>query len=79
MIITLPWLKEHLQTKANQKEIIEKLTNIKHYELLEDLAESIFKMIFNNKLVKKINLKIDKIDILKQTKSVGIDVTKSKI
>ena len=31
---------------------IEKLTNIKHYELLEDLAESIFKMIFNNKLVK---------------------------
>ena len=28
MIITLPWLKEHLQTKANQTEIIEKLTNI---------------------------------------------------
>ena len=28
MIITLPWLKEHLQTNANQKEIIEKLTNI---------------------------------------------------
>ncbi len=28
MIVTLPWLKEHLQTKANQKEIIEKLTNI---------------------------------------------------
>ena len=28
MIITLPWLKEHLKTKANQTEIIEKLTNI---------------------------------------------------
>ena len=28
MIITLPWLKEHLQTKANQNEIIDKLTNI---------------------------------------------------
>ena len=28
MIITLPWLKEHLKTKANQKEIIDKLTNI---------------------------------------------------
>ncbi len=28
MIITLPWLKEHLQTKANQTEIIDKLTNI---------------------------------------------------
>ena len=24
MIITLPWLKEHLKTKANEKEIIDK-------------------------------------------------------
>ncbi len=28
MIITIPWLKEHLKTKANEKEIIDKLTNI---------------------------------------------------
>ena len=28
MIITLPWLKEHLQTKANQSEIIKRLTYI---------------------------------------------------
>ena len=28
MIITLPWLKEHLQTKANQNEIVKKLTYI---------------------------------------------------
>ena len=28
MIITLPWLKEHLKTKANESEIIDKLTNI---------------------------------------------------
>ena len=28
MIITLPWLKEHIKTKANQNEIIDKLTNI---------------------------------------------------
>ena len=28
MIITIPWLKEHLRTKANQSEIIDKLTNI---------------------------------------------------
>tara|TARA_B100000965_G_scaffold392816_1_gene402830 strand:+ start:902 stop:3304 length:2403 start_codon:yes stop_codon:yes gene_type:complete len=28
MIITIPWLKEHLKTKANQKEIIEKLTSV---------------------------------------------------
>ena len=28
MIITFPWLKEHLKTKANETEIIDKLTNI---------------------------------------------------
>ena len=28
MIITIPWLKEHLKTKANESEIIDKLTNI---------------------------------------------------
>ena len=28
MIITIPWLKEHLSTKANESEIISHLTNI---------------------------------------------------
>ncbi len=28
MIITIPWLKEHLQTKANESKIIDQLTNI---------------------------------------------------
>ncbi len=28
MIITIPWLKEHLKTKSNEHEIIDKLTNI---------------------------------------------------
>jgi len=36
-------------------------------------------MIFKNKLVKKINLRIEKLDILKKTKSVGIDVSKTKV
>ena len=58
---------------------IEKLANLKHHELLEDLAENIFNIIFKNKLVKKINLKLEKMDILKKTKSVGIEVSKTKI
>ena len=28
MIITIPWLKEHLQTKASDAKIIDQLTNI---------------------------------------------------
>tara|TARA_B100000676_G_C17199482_1_gene398784 strand:- start:105 stop:500 length:396 start_codon:yes stop_codon:yes gene_type:complete len=58
---------------------IEKLVSLKHHELLEDLAENIFDAIFQNKIVKKIKLKIDKIDIIKKAGSVGIEVQKTKI
>ena len=58
---------------------IEYLADSKHHKLLEDLAESIFNVIFKNKLVKKISLKLEKLDILKKTKSVGIEISKSKI
>ena len=84
-ILTNPYVSPNnkdLNSILNYEEIvnkIEKITYLKHYELLEDLAENIFNMIFRNKLVKKINLKIEKLDILKKTKSVGIEVSKSKV
>ena len=84
-ILTNPYVtpnNKDLNSILNYEEIvskIEKITYLKHFELLEDLAENIFNMIFKNKLVKKINLKIEKLDILKKTKSVGIEVSKSKI
>ena len=48
------------------------------YLNLEDLAENIFDIIFENKIVKKVNLKLEKLDIIKNTESVGIEVSKSK-
>ena len=71
-----------LNSILNYEEVvmkIEKLTDLKHHELLEDLAENIFNFMFKNKLVKKINLKLEKLDILKKTKSVGIEVSKTKL
>ncbi len=84
-ILTDPYVSPNskdLNSILNYEEVvmqIEKLTNLKHHELLENLAENIFNMIFKNKLVKKINLKLEKLDILKKTKSVGIEVSKTKI
>ena len=84
-IVTSPYISPNnkdLNSILNYEDVvskIEKLTNSKHHELLEDIAEAIFNIIFVNKLVKRINLKIEKIDILKKTKSVGIEVSKSKI
>ena len=55
------------------------MTEKTHFELLESLSESIFDEIFKNKKIKKIKLKIEKLDIIKETKSVGIEVVKTKI
>ena len=84
-ILTNPYVfpnNKDLKSIINYEEIvykIEKLSNLKHHELLEDLSENIFNMLFQNKLVKKVNLKIEKIDIIKKTKSVGIEVSKSRV
>ena len=58
---------------------IKKITNKKHYLLLETLAEKIFLKLFENIRVKKVKLRIEKLDILKNTSSVGIELEKSKI
>ena len=71
----------NLSSIVNYEDTINKITYItekKHHELLEDLAENIFDIIFKSKIVKKVNLKLEKLDIIKNTESVGIQVSKSK-
>ena len=58
---------------------VTRLTKNKHYELLETLAEDIFFILFKNTNIKKIKLKIEKTQIIKNTSSVGIEITKKKI
>ena len=72
---------KNLHTIVNYEDIINKITNITnktHHILLEDLAERIFEMIFSYKIVKKIKLKLEKLDIIKNTESVGVEITKKR-
>ena len=81
-ITTDPNLKPDIKSIINYETIIndiKRLTKKTHFELLESLSESIFDEIFKNKKIKKIKLKIEKLDIIKETTSVGIDVIKTKI
>ena len=84
-VITNPFVKPNnkdLATILNYEEIINKikiLVKKYHHELLEDLAENIFEIIFQNSLVKKTNIKIEKLDIIKNSESVGVEFSKSKI
>ena len=73
--------RKELSTILDYEKIIKKLTFLvgkRHYDLLEELSESIFEMIFDYKLVKKVNLKLEKLDIVKDAESVGIEVSKIK-
>ena len=58
---------------------VTRLTKNKHYELLETLAEDIFFILFKNINIKKIKLKIEKTQIIKNTSSVGIEITKKRL
>ena len=52
--------------------LIKKLIKKKHYNFLETLAEAVFDELFKDKRIGKIMLKIEKMEILKDCSSVGI-------
>ena len=58
--------------------LITKLVKKKHYNFLESLAEAIFNELFKDKRIGKIMLKIEKLEILKDCSSVGIQITKKR-
>ena len=58
---------------------VTRLTKNKHFELLETLAEDIFFILFKNTNIKQIKLKIEKTQIIKNTSSVGIEITKKRL
>ena len=58
--------------------LIKKLTKNKHYSFLETLAEDVFDVLFKDKRIGKIMLKIEKLEILKECTSVGIQITKKR-
>ena len=58
--------------------VIKKLVNNKHYNFLETLAEDVFDELFKDKRIDKINLKIEKLEIMKDCSSVGIQISKKR-
>ena len=58
--------------------LITKLAKKKHYNFLETLAEDIFDVLFKDKRIGKIMLQIEKLEIIKECASVGIQITKKR-
>ncbi len=54
------------------------LSEEKHYELLEEFAEHIAEKCLADRKVKTANIKVEKPDIIPNTKSVGIQISRSR-
>ena len=70
-----------LKSIVNYEQVIKtmkKITSRKHYPLLETLAEKIFSKLFENFRIRKILLRIEKLDVIKNTSSVGIELEKTR-
>ena len=75
-------IENELNSVVNYETVIRDVTRLsknKHYELLETLAEDIFFILFKNINIKKIKLKIEKTQIIKNTSSVGVEITKKRL
>ena len=58
--------------------LIKKLVKNKHYNFLETLAEDVFDEIFKDSRIDKITLQIEKLEIIKNCSSVGIQISKKR-
>ena len=58
--------------------LITKLVKKKYYNFLETLAEDVFDELFKDQRIGKIMLRIEKLEILKECSSVGIQITKKR-
>ena len=70
-----------LKSIVNYSKIVKLITKLlkkKHYNFLETLAEAVFNELFKDRRIGKIMLKIEKLEILKQCSSVGIQITKKR-
>ena len=56
--------------------LIKKLVKKKHYNFLETLAEDVFDELFKDKRIDKISLQIEKLEIMRDCSSVGIQISK---
>ena len=58
--------------------LIKKLVKNKHYNFLETLAEDVFDELFKDKRIDKITLQIEKLEIMTDCSSVGIQISKKR-
>ena len=78
---SLKAVENDLSSIINYESVINKIkliTKKKHYNLLETLAEDVFSDLFLSKNIIKVKLRIEKPEIIQNTTSVGVEITKKR-
>jgi dihydroneopterin aldolase len=80
LVTNLKFSDEDLETILDYDQIINTINNIldKKINFLETLADQIIEELFKNSKIAAIELKIEKLDILKNAASAGIEINKRK-
>lgn len=80
LVTNLKFSDEDLETILDYDQIINTINNIldKKINFLETLADQIIEELFKNYKIAAIELKIEKLDILKNAASAGIEINKRK-
>ena len=76
-----PTSDKDIKSIVNYGQVVKLITNLakkKHYNFLETLAEDVFDVLFKDKRIGKIMLQIEKLEIIKECASVGIQITKKR-
>ena len=76
-----PTSDEDIKSIVNYDKIVKLITKLvknRHYNFLETLAEDVFDELFKDQRIDKIVLQIEKLEILKQCASVGIQISKKR-
>ena len=72
---------KNISSIVDYEKITNKLENLsknRNYNFLESLAEDSFKEIFEDKRINSVKIKIEKPDAIRNAKSVGVEVFKSR-
>ena len=72
---------KNIKSIVDYEKITNKLENLaksKKYNFLESLAEDSFKEIFEDKRINSVTIKIEKPEAIKNAKSVGVEVFKTR-
>jgi dihydroneopterin aldolase len=79
---TFPVVTDHIAEVVCYDEIIGKLSELlarRHFRLLEVAAEEIARLCLNDTRVQKVRISLEKLDVYKNAKSVGVEIWRSRL